>query len=337
MTVLDPTAGGGSIPFETVRTGLTSVANDLNPVAALVMKATIEWPSAFAPNIAKRFEELATKWRRQIDERLAAFFPQREVDQLDATYLWARTVTCPYCDGVVPLSPNWQLASDGTGVRLLPDCADGPGKLGRVSRFEIVGSAKEQFPGTVARGDGHCPFADCGRVIDGDEIKAQAQAGRMGEQLFAVVYRRRVDRTRTKSGQSGAGSCRSGKWVRGYRAPRPEDDNSADIRAKLDEKLPEWEAVARYGAEAKQLEARVGGQPLANRFMLVGSVVVQDDVQGEVGRERTVETPQELQEFLMSMTPVALADDLAGQHVQRGFRSCPANENDHWPIVPWRL
>ena len=236
VTVLDPTAGGGSIPFETVRTGLTSVANDLNPVAALVMKATIEWPSAFAPNIAKRFEELATKWRRQIDERLAAFFPQREVDQLDATYLWARTVTCPYCDGVVPLSPNWQLASDGTGVRLLPDCADGPGKLGRVCRFEIVGSAKEQFPGTVARGDGHCPFADCGRVIDGDEIKAQAQAGRMGEQLFAVVYRRRVE-TRTKSGKRGRD-----KWVRGYRAPRPEDDNSADIRAKLDEKLPEWEA-----------------------------------------------------------------------------------------------
>ena len=41
-------------------------------------------------------------------------------------------------------------------------------------------------------------------------------------------------------------------------------------------------------------------------------------MQGEVGRERTVEAPQELQEFLMSMTPVALADDLAGQHIQRG-------------------
>ncbi len=237
VTVLDPTAGGGSIPFETVRTGLTSVANDLNPVAALVMKATVEWPSAFAPNIAKRFEELATEWRRRVDERLSAFFPQREVDQLDATYLWARTVTCPYCDGLVPLSPNWRLAPDGTGVRLLPDCADGPGTPGRVCTFEIVGSAKEQFAATVARGDGHCPFADCGRVIDGDEIKAQARAGRMGEQLFAVVYKRRVE-TRTKSGKRGRD-----KWVRGYRAPRPEDDNSAAIRAKLNEKLPEWDAL----------------------------------------------------------------------------------------------
>ena len=237
VAVLDPTAGGGSIPFETVRTGLTSVANDLNPVAALVMKATVEWPSAFAHDLAKRFEELATEWRRRIEERLGAFFPQRKVDQLDATYLWARTVTCPYCDGLVPLSPNWRLAPDGTGVRLLPDCANSPGTPGRVCTFEIVGSAKEQFPATVARGDGHCPFADCGRVIDGDEIKAQAQVGRMGDQLFAVVYKRRVE-TRTKSGKRSRD-----KWVRGYRAPRPEDDNSTTIRERLAEKLPEWEAL----------------------------------------------------------------------------------------------
>ena len=143
----------------------------------------------------------------------------------------------PYCDGLVPLSPNWRLAADGTGVRLLPDCADGPGTPGRVCAFEIVGSVGEQFPATVARGDGHCPYADCGRVIDGDEIKRQAQGGRMGEQLFAVVYRRRVE-TRTKSGRRGRD-----KWVRGYRAPGSEDDNGAAIRERLVEKLPEWEAL----------------------------------------------------------------------------------------------
>ena len=237
MTVLDPTAGGGSVPFEALRTGFTVLANDLNPVAALVMRATIEWPSTFARDIGEQFGELAADWRRRIEDRLSALFPQREVDRLDVTYLWARTVTCPYCDGRVPLSPNWRLASDGTGVRLRPDCAAGPGTPGRICAFEIVASVKEQFPGTVARGDGHCPYGDCGRVLDGDEIKAQAQAGRMGEQLFAVVYKRRVE-TRTKSGKRGRD-----KWVRGYRAPRPEDDNDADIRTKLAEKLLEWEAL----------------------------------------------------------------------------------------------
>ena len=238
VTLLDPTAGGGSIPFEALRIGVTSLANDLNPVAALVMTATTEWPSRFGVAIRTRFEELAAEWRRRIEDRLDPLFPQREVDQLDVTYLWARTVSCPYCDGLVPLSPNWRLAPDGTGVRLLPDCADGPRKPGRVCAFKIVGSAEEQFRGTVARGDGHCPYDDCGRVVDGDEIKRQAQAGRMGEQLFAVVYKRRVPGKVLKSGKRGRD-----KWVRGYRAPRPEDDNSAAIRARLAEKLPEWEAL----------------------------------------------------------------------------------------------
>ena len=56
-------------------------------------------------------------------------------------YLWARTLTCPYYDGLVPLSPNWRLMPDGTGVRLKPNRAAGPGTEGRVCAFEVVTSA----------------------------------------------------------------------------------------------------------------------------------------------------------------------------------------------------
>lgn len=46
--VLDPFAGGGSIPLEAQRLGLRAYASDLNPVAVLINKAMIEIPPKFA-------------------------------------------------------------------------------------------------------------------------------------------------------------------------------------------------------------------------------------------------------------------------------------------------
>ncbi len=239
VTVLDPTAGGGSIPFEALRLGVSVHANDLNPVAALIERATVDWPASHGLQLQAAFEELAGELVAKIREHLSRVFPEEpEADTRPDGYLWARTVACPYCDGLVPLSPNWRLAPDGTGVRLRPERAGGPGSPGRVCAFEIVGAAAEQSAGTVARGDGRCPYGDCGRVVDGDEIKAQARAGRMGEQLFAVVYKRRTPGKLLKSGKRGRE-----RWVRGYRAPRPEDDNGAAVRERLAGKLPEWEAL----------------------------------------------------------------------------------------------
>ena len=182
---------------------------------------------------------MGPNWRVGFGDRLEGVFPEEGHDDLrpDVTYLWARTVRCPYCYGLVPLSPNWRLAPGGIGVRIKPRLGDGPGSPERVCSFEIVAAAKDQSAGTVARGTGTCPYPDCGHVIDGDEIKKQAQDGEMGEQLFAVVYKKRVKKY-LKSGKRG-----KDRWVRGYRAPRPEDDNTAEIRARLDDKLPEWEAL----------------------------------------------------------------------------------------------
>ena len=236
-TVLDPTAGGGSIPLEAVRLGLVSLANDLNPVASVIMKATIEWPMHFPVVLKKEFDSLSRVWRKGVRERMNFAYPQRDApDQIDHSYLYARTITCPYCDGLVPLSPNWRLSRNGTGVRLKPNLGKGPGLTGRVCSFEIVDSESEHSAGTVSRGDGTCPWEDCSRYIDGEEIKRQAQSGDMGEQLYAVVYKKYIP-TILKSGKPG-----KGRWERGYREPRSEDDNSAEIMSALEDKLPEWEA-----------------------------------------------------------------------------------------------
>ncbi len=67
--IVDPFAGGGSIPFEALRYGLDTYANDLNPVAVVTMKAAMEYPS--------------------------------ENGETVQNYLWAHTVICPHCESVI--------------------------------------------------------------------------------------------------------------------------------------------------------------------------------------------------------------------------------------------
>jgi len=171
-TILDPTAGGGSIPYEATRLGAAAITNDLNPVAALILKATVEWPLDLSLAVKDELERLGAKFVGQVRDRLTWAFPAEPAhDCRPDGYLWARTITCPYCDGLIPLSPNWRLAPDGTGVRLKPRVGQGPNTEGRVCDFEIVSRAAQQSKGTVKGGDAECPYPDCERTVDGDEIK----------------------------------------------------------------------------------------------------------------------------------------------------------------------
>jgi putative DNA methylase len=231
VSVLDPTAGGGSIPFEANRLGLTTIANDLNPVAWLILMTTVEFPSRFGSVLLTRFVELAQVYYSRLVERIESLYPQIDEQRIDVTYLWARTISCPYCSGKVPLSPMWNLTKT-TGVQLVPVID----QERRYCRFEVVDSVKKMSRGTVKGGVAVCPFSDCGQRIDGDHIKEQAQSGQMGQQLHAVVYRETKKVGQTKHGKPKL------KKVRGFRAPRPEDDVEAIVAKRLAEKMPEWEA-----------------------------------------------------------------------------------------------
>jgi len=182
-------------------------------------------PAKYGLELQTKYNQLGDELVKRVRQKLQNVFPEepKENTRPDG-YLYARTITCPYCSGLIPLSPNWKLAPDGTGVRLKPNLET------RTCEFEIVSKAKEQSEATVTRGDALCPYADCRRVVTLEEIKQQAKAGEMGEQLFAIVYKEKITTT-TKTGRS------SEKWVRGYRAPQKSDDNSDAIKARLAEKL----------------------------------------------------------------------------------------------------
>ena len=237
VKILDPTAGGGSIPFEAIRLGQMAIANELNPVAWIVLKTTIDFPTTLGAPLIRRYRELSQIFMNKAQPRFEGIFPKEPANIIIDAYLWARTVNCPYCGGEVPLSPNWRVNDKGVGVRLIPETSD---PANRHIRFEIVQKVKDQSEGTVSRGNGICPFPDCGRVIEGDEIKAQAQAHKMGEVLYAVVFNELKKKGVYKSGKK-AGQPKI-KKIRGFRAPRPEDDIRKKVASALEEKLPEWMA-----------------------------------------------------------------------------------------------
>jgi len=99
ITVLDPMAGGGSIPLEALRMGFRTIAVEYNPVAYLILKATLEYPAKYAD--AGLFEETlkaAKQFVAKAREELGKYFPE-EADR----YIFARGIRCPFCKGLIPL------------------------------------------------------------------------------------------------------------------------------------------------------------------------------------------------------------------------------------------
>lgn len=204
-------------------------------MAWLVLKATIDLPQRFGLKLVERYRELAERFKELAEPRFQRIFPAEPAGITVDGYLWARTIKCPYCGGKVPLSPNWKLDGKGKGVRLVQHIKE---PENRHCSFKIVDAMKDHSPGTVKGGDATCPFSDCGRVIDGDEIKSQAEAGQMGQQLYAVVYKEEIVIGYTKGKQPRPKT----KEVRGFRAPHPEDDVETQVQMILETKMSEWRA-----------------------------------------------------------------------------------------------
>jgi len=93
LSVLDPFSGGGSIPFEALRFGFKTYANELNPVASVILKATLDFPARFGVEFADEIKKWGKKWTEHIEKRLRSYFPKQPGESIFC-YLWARTVTC---------------------------------------------------------------------------------------------------------------------------------------------------------------------------------------------------------------------------------------------------
>ena len=108
--VVDPMAGGGSIPFEALRLGIDAYANEYNPVAAAILLATLDYPVRFGSLLAERTQFWSEKLRAKFVKEMAHFFPKSGPLE-PRCYLFAQTVPCPDTDGhpPTPLVPDWHV------------------------------------------------------------------------------------------------------------------------------------------------------------------------------------------------------------------------------------
>lgn len=223
-SITDPTAGGGSIPFEALRYGLTAHANDLNSVAASVLRAGVELPARYGTDLGTDLKHWGHLLVDRLNNRLGPYFqPHDDQKGIAATFIFARTVACPRTGKTVPLVGDWSLrrGKNPVAVRLVTH-RDGI-ELDEPEYQIVEGSDIDFDPkdtATYSYGKGVSPWD--GLVIDGNYIQAEAQAGRMGNVLYSVAIR-------TPKG-------------RYFRAPTDTDLTTlAAAEAELERLLPQWE------------------------------------------------------------------------------------------------
>jgi putative DNA methylase len=81
FTVLDPTAGGGSIPFEALRLGHKVIANELNPVATVILHGTIDYPARFGKALADDIQLWGDRLLADMRGQIRDLFPPTPIDE----------------------------------------------------------------------------------------------------------------------------------------------------------------------------------------------------------------------------------------------------------------
>jgi putative DNA methylase len=202
--ILDPFAGGGSIPLEALRLGLNTFAGDLNPVAVMIERAMLEVPQRFAgfspvnPEISRQLgswegarglaadiEAYGRRLGEMARDRIGRMYPPagnaEDQSAEPLAWFWARAVQSPdpSWNGEVPLVGSWTIVNKpGKLVWIEPVVGDG------VITYQVRHGGCPT-PGTIRRGRATCIAT--GAAIPNEYIKQEGQAGRMTQHLIAVA------------------------------------------------------------------------------------------------------------------------------------------------------
>jgi len=206
--ILDPFGGGGAIPLEAQRLGLTALSGDLNPVVVLIQKAMIEIPPRFAgrPPVHPDIDTDLTTWQRaqglaadveaygqwirdEAERRIGHLYPDATGPNGEKAtpiaWIWARTVESPdpSWNGHVPLVASWTLANKKGKPKVWIEPVIN--RATQTITYEIREGGTPYLEETVDRGGGYCIATNA--AISFDYIRKEGRAQRHGRSLLAVV------------------------------------------------------------------------------------------------------------------------------------------------------
>ncbi|MCC7164631.1 MAG: DUF1156 domain-containing protein [Anaerolineae bacterium] len=207
--VLDPFSGGGAIPLEATRLGAQAIANDYNPVAYLILRATCEFPQKYGKpgtRVVERTEygstaskemlvenvltydvEYWAKWiLERTKEKIGHLYPPGKDGKPVVGYLWARTAPCsnPTCRAEIPLLRSLYVCNrEGKRVALTLTVKGKEVVFGVARNKDIKGTAGTMIE--KGRGAVMCPV--CKQVTPVEDLRRAGLDGNMGERMTAVI------------------------------------------------------------------------------------------------------------------------------------------------------
>ena len=244
--VVDPFAGGGSIPLEALRLGCETFTSDLNPVACLILKVMLEDIPRRGPGLADELRKAGAEIKRRAEQELADLYPSDPDGATPIAYLWARTVRCeaPNCGAEIPLMRSFWLCKKSRRKRALRHRIERPkGKAPRVE-FEVYepDTDREVRAGTVTRAKATCLC--CGAVLPPERVRVQLAAERGGADVIFDTKGNRIGGAR----MTAVVTLWPGQPGRRYR--RPTDADYAAVRraqVRVARMLEEWKPGGQGG------------------------------------------------------------------------------------------
>ena len=242
--VVDPFAGGGSIPLEALRLGCEAFASDLNPVACLILKVMLEDIPRYGPGLANELRRVGAEIKKQAEIELAELYPREEDGATPIAYLWARTVQCeaPNCGAEIPLVRSFWLCKKASRKRALRyNVIRQKGEPPHVELEVFEPNAESEVPnGTVTRAKATCLC--CGTVLPPDRVRAQLAAQHGGADVIFDEKGKRIGGAR----MLGVVTLKPGEQDRHYRLPIERDYLAVwKAQKQLEEIFDEWEHSGR--------------------------------------------------------------------------------------------